>query len=42
MQQWEKEILGEMVHEPMLMLSNSHNRQEVAKGETVQVSISSL
>lgn len=34
--------MGEMVYEPMFMLSNNHNRQDVAKGETAQVSISSL
>lgn len=42
MQQCGKEIMGEMVYEPMLMLSNNHNRQDAAEGETAQISISSL
>lgn len=42
MQQHGKEIMGEMVYKPMLMLSNNHNRQAVTKGAIVQVSISSL
>lgn len=41
MQQCGKEIVGEMVYEPMLMLRNNHNK-DVAKGETAQVPISSL
>lgn len=42
MQPYVKEITGEIVYKPMLVLSNNHNRQVVIKSAIIQVSLSLL